>query len=76
MARTKKVETASGDKVEDHGQTEVQKTADESQDQGYVGRVPDPNDNEAYTVQTGPESPTAVPDSTTRYAAHVENTRK
>lgn len=39
---------------------DVQKQMDEEQAKGYFGTVPDQPPNEAYTLQTGPDSPSAV----------------
>ena len=50
---------------DDGGAAELQELADEAEAKGYIGTVPDPNPNEAYTLLTGPDSPTAVTDSTT-----------
>lgn len=44
---------------EDGGAAEVQAKADEAAEKGYIGSVPDPNPNKAYSLQSGPDSPTA-----------------
>lgn len=51
MAPTRKTDDASAD--------EVQAKTDDAQEKGYVGTVPDPNPNEAYSLKTGPDSPSA-----------------
>jgi hypothetical protein len=38
------------DKGADVGQGEVQEKMDEATEKGFIGSVPDPTDNEAYTV--------------------------
>jgi hypothetical protein len=43
----------------DAGQAEVQNTYDEAAKRGYFGEVPDQPANKEYTLQTGPDSPTA-----------------
>lgn len=41
----------------DAGQDEVKSTLDEAREKGYVGSTPDENENEAYSLETGPDSP-------------------
>lgn len=43
----------------DVGQSEVQAKSDEDSAKGYHGVVPDGPDNEAWSLQSGPESPSA-----------------
>lgn len=38
-------------KAKDAGQKEVQSTMDEATERGYLGSVPDPTPNSAYTIQ-------------------------
>lgn len=45
---------------EDLGQAEVQAKADEAEEKGYIGTTPDPFPNEAYSLETGPGSPTVL----------------
>lgn len=45
---------------------EVQSRSDKEQEQGFVGIKVDPHPNEAYSLTTGPDSPSAVPDNQTR----------
>ena len=45
---------------EDLGQAELQAKADEAAEKGYIGSTPDPFPNEAYSLQSGPDSPTIV----------------
>lgn len=52
MATAKK--SASSD---DAGQAEVKSIRDEAREKGYEGSVPDENPNEAYSLQSGPDSP-------------------
>lgn len=35
-------------------------TYEDAQKAGYLGYVPDPNPNEAYSLQSGPDSPTTT----------------
>lgn len=49
----------------DAGQAEAQKAADEAEAKGYIGESPDPHDNVEYSIQSGPDSPGAVPDDKT-----------
>jgi hypothetical protein len=45
----------------DAGQAEIQKTFDEAQAKGYFGQRPaGAIDNKAYTLQSGPDSPTPL----------------
>lgn len=46
-------------KSEDKGQKEAQKKVEKEEEQGYRGVRTDPFDDEAYSLQSGPESPTA-----------------
>lgn len=47
-------------KSADAGQAEAQSTYDEAARKGYYGQVPDQPPNEAYTLQSGPDSPSAL----------------
>ena len=55
MAENKGASKASGSA----GQTEVQNQYDEAARRGYFGSVPDQPPNSAYSVQSGPDAPTA-----------------
>lgn len=44
-------------KKDDLGQAEVQKKADEAQEKGYYGEAPPGPPNEAYSLKSGPDSP-------------------
>lgn len=46
------------DKQADAGQAEMQKMADEATEQGFLGTKVDPLPNSAYSLESGPESPT------------------
>ena len=50
----------SSDPAGDTAKAEVQEAMDEAHDKGYIGFAPDPNPNKAYTLLTGPDSPTAA----------------
>lgn len=52
MADTKRSRSS-----DDAGQAEVQKVFDEVQEKGYYGTVPPGPPNEAYSLQSGPDSP-------------------
>lgn len=47
-------------KSDDAGSDEVQAKADEAEEKGYIGTTPDPFPNEAYSLKSGPDSPTAA----------------
>lgn len=49
---------------------DVQEKADKETDQGFVGTKVDPVPNEAYTLTTGPDSPSAS--DARRAALHAE----
>lgn len=51
-------------KTDDQGQAEVQQAADEATEKGYIGTTPDPFPNEAYSLKSGPDSPSAAETST------------
>lgn len=57
MPAEKKTDAPS-DKAGDQAKAEVQEAMDAAHEQGYVGTVPDPFPNEAYSLQSGPDSPT------------------
>lgn len=66
-------------KPEDHleksppvaGAEQVQQRVDEETARGYIGTKVDPLPDEAYTLATGPDSPTSVPDDHTRVEQHA-----
>jgi hypothetical protein len=62
-AKKDDAEAAKGDVAE--------KVADE-QAKGYVGDVPDPLPNSAYSLESGPDSPPHVPDDKTRVGLPVK----
>lgn len=61
-------------KANDGGQAEVQANFDEAEAKGYIGSVPDPTPNEAYTV-AGVTSRAATPETDERQAAEAGNTK-
>jgi len=50
----------------DGGAAELQEFVDDAEAKGYIGFVPDPNPNKAYSLQSGPDSPAAVTDNASR----------
>ena len=56
MADAKNKQTSSKD---DAGQAEVQARSDEAEEKGYLGEVPPGPPNEAFSLESGPDSPTA-----------------
>lgn len=54
-------------KTDDAGAEEVQKAVDEEQEQGFVGEKVDPRPNSDHSLESGPDSPPAVPDDRTRF---------
>lgn len=56
-------------KKDDGGAAEVQSRTDEAHEKGYFGTTPDPFPNSAYSLASGPESPTAAE---TRAALNAE----
>jgi hypothetical protein len=63
MAETKK----SDEKQAAEAKDEAQARADEALAKGYIGTVPDPNPNLAYSTQTGPDAPPLIDDDRTRF---------
>lgn len=53
----------------DAGQAEVQAKVDKETEKGYRGVKVDPLPNSAYSIQSGPDSPT-LDDARTREAQH------
>lgn len=53
-------------KTKDHGEAEVQKHEDVAEDKGFIGQEVDQVPDREYSIQSGPDSPTAVPDIHTR----------
>lgn len=49
---------ATSKKSDDAGQAEVQKKVDENTEQGFEGEAVDPLPNSAYSLESGPDSPT------------------
>lgn len=62
MSRAKKADDAVSD---DGGAAELQQFVDDAEAKGYIGTVPDPHPNEAYSLKSGPDSPAAVTDNVT-----------
>jgi hypothetical protein len=62
MAETKKssAKDAQAEEVKAAGAVEVQERVDKEQEQGYAGEVVDPIPNKEYSLQSGPDSPTAA----------------
>lgn len=56
MPASKKTEPTGGDA----GQAEVQAKVDEADEKGYFGRVPAGPPNEAFSLKSGPDSPTVA----------------
>lgn len=52
----------------DAAKGDVQKQVDEEQEQGFLGTKVDPRPNSAYSLESGPDSPSAVEDDNTRVA--------
>lgn len=61
------------DKAADAGQAEMQKIADEASDQGFLGTKVDPIPNSEYSLQSGPDSPTALEQQEALKKARAEN---
>lgn len=49
-----------GDKAADKAQAQAEKVLDQEQAQGFRGTKVDPIDNEAYSLESGPDSPTIL----------------
>ncbi len=45
---------------DDAGQAEVQARSDEAEEKGYLGVAPPGPPNEAFSLESGPESPSAA----------------
>lgn len=59
-SKPKAVEEAPPKSTDDGGAAALQALADEATSKGYFGTVPDPHPNEAYSLKSGPESPSAA----------------
>lgn len=57
----------------DAGQDEVQAKFDEANEKGYFGTVPDGPPNSAYSLQSGPDSPSAAEEAAAVAASRVDN---
>ncbi len=53
----------------DAGQAEVQAKSDEAEEKGYLGTVPPGPPNEAFSLESGPDSPSAYEQSVASAAA-------
>lgn len=61
-------------KHDDAGTAEVQAKVDKAEDKGYFGTKVDPLPNEAYSLETGPDSPRAVEAPNARLAqVHIDD---
>lgn len=69
MATAKKTDTETTDAVAqaDAANAEAQERMDEALSKGYIGSVPDPTPNDAYSIKSGPDSPALVSDDRTRF---------
>lgn len=69
-AESTKAPTAKDDSSADEGQLsgDVADQVNEANAKGYVGTVTDPEPNSAHSMESGPDSPPAVPDHRTRIA--------
>lgn len=47
-------------KIDDGGAAEVQAKTDEAEEKGYRGFSPDPFPNEAYSLESGTDAPSAT----------------
>lgn len=54
---------------------DVEQRVQDANAKGYIGEVPDPIPNEEYSLESGPDSPSAVPDHATRYAPEQGTTK-
>lgn len=46
-------------KRQESQEQKVQEAVDRAEEQGFIGEKADPRDNEEYSLQSGPDSPTA-----------------
>lgn len=61
MTETKKTATKTPeDGGDDAGQAEVQRRSDEAAEKGYIGVVPPQPPNEAWSLESGADSPTVT----------------
>ncbi|RPH36344.1 MAG: hypothetical protein EHM90_02225 [Chloroflexi bacterium] len=59
-AKSDSSKSSVSDEVKAAGAEEVQEKVDKELEQGFSGTEVDPIPNEAYSVQSGPDSPTVV----------------
>ena len=52
--------TTKAEKAVEQTAKEVQKTVDQVEERGYFGESPDPRPNSDYSLESGPDSPSAV----------------
>ena len=55
---------------DDAGKASVQEQVDAEQEQGFFGTKVDPRPNSDYSLESGPDSPSAVEDDRTRVVQH------
>jgi hypothetical protein len=53
-------------------QAEIQKAVDQAEEQGFIGTKVDPRDNEEYSLQSGPDSPSAAEQNITALRARAD----
>ena len=56
----------------DLGQAEAQKIADKNEEQGFIGVKVDPLPNSAHSLESGPDSPSALEQSVAAAEARTE----
>lgn len=59
MADSKQESKSKSTSKDDAGQAEVQRRSDEAEAKGYIGTVPPGPPNEAFSLESGPDSPSA-----------------
>jgi hypothetical protein len=56
--------------ADDGGQADLQTTQNRYDEQGYIGTKVDPLPNEAHSLESGPDAPTAVEGPNLRLVQH------
>jgi hypothetical protein len=56
--------------ADDGGQAEAQSLTDQANEQGFIGTKVDPLPNEAHSLESGPDAPTAVTGPNLRLVQH------
>jgi len=62
-------------KADDVGQEQVQSVFDEAREKGYLGDTPESHPNSAFSLQSGPDSPSVAEQNTAALEQRAKDAR-